>query len=220
MPSFYTGDVCILLISYSELRIVYLRSGFCFTSVLVSVMLNTNILLLQFSPPFPIPKPFHGNSVLQVCLRSGLPCPPPGDFPDPGIEPTSLVFPAMAVGFFTTRTTFEVPLLTKALENLQVSLPHLDDGALKPSWACYSDSLNSWICWNTLSIDLWWNLENYDKEKKKSPSAGLDTQSILFTVGKYPYSFRSSSHVCVWYRNRISDVSLSGEDIYLHKRQG
>ena len=30
---------------------------------------------------------------------SGLPGPPPGDFPDPGIKPTS---PALAGGFFTT----------------------------------------------------------------------------------------------------------------------
>ena len=28
---------------------------------------------------------------------SGLPCPPPGDLPDPGIEPTSLLSPALAV---------------------------------------------------------------------------------------------------------------------------
>ena len=142
MPLFYTGDVCILSISYSEFRIVSLRSGFCFTSVLVSVMLNASILLLQFSPPFPISKPFHGNSVLKVCLRSGLPCSPPGDFPDPGIE-LPLVSPAMAVRLFTTRTTLEVPLLTKALANLQVSLPHLDDGALEPSCACCSGSLHS-----------------------------------------------------------------------------
>ena len=26
---------------------------------------------------------------------SGLPCPPPGDLPDPGIEPVSLLFPAL-----------------------------------------------------------------------------------------------------------------------------
>ena len=31
-----------------------------------------------------------------------LPFPPPGDLPDPGIEPTSLVSPALASGFFTT----------------------------------------------------------------------------------------------------------------------
>ena len=36
---------------------------------------------------------------------SGLPCPTPGDLPDPGIKPTSPVSPAMAVRFFTTSTT-------------------------------------------------------------------------------------------------------------------
>ena len=33
---------------------------------------------------------------------SGLPCPPPGDLPDPGIELTSPVSPALAGQFFTT----------------------------------------------------------------------------------------------------------------------
>ena len=30
---------------------------------------------------------------------SGLPCPPPGDLPDPGVEPMSLMSPALAGGF-------------------------------------------------------------------------------------------------------------------------
>ena len=38
---------------------------------------------------------------------SGLPCPPPGDLPDPGIKPVSLMSPALAGGFFTTRDTWE-----------------------------------------------------------------------------------------------------------------
>ena len=33
---------------------------------------------------------------------SGLPFPPPGDRPNPGIKPTSFASPAMAGGFFTT----------------------------------------------------------------------------------------------------------------------
>ena len=33
---------------------------------------------------------------------SGLPFPPPGDLPDPGIEPSSLGPPALADRFFTT----------------------------------------------------------------------------------------------------------------------
>ena len=38
----------------------------------------------------------------------GLPWPPPGDLPNPGIEPTSLMSPALAGGFFTTGATWEV----------------------------------------------------------------------------------------------------------------
>ena len=32
---------------------------------------------------------------------SGFPCPPPGDLPDAGMEPVSLVSPSLAGGFFT-----------------------------------------------------------------------------------------------------------------------
>ena len=39
---------------------------------------------------------------------SGLPCPPPGDLLNPGIEPGSLTSPALAGGFFTISTTWEV----------------------------------------------------------------------------------------------------------------
>ena len=36
-----------------------------------------------------------------------LPCPPPGDLTDPGIETASLTSPELAGGFFTTSTTWE-----------------------------------------------------------------------------------------------------------------
>ena len=36
-----------------------------------------------------------------------LPCPPPGDLPDPGIKPAFLMSPASAGGFFTTGATWE-----------------------------------------------------------------------------------------------------------------
>ena len=38
---------------------------------------------------------------------SGLPCPPPGDLPQPGIEPASLRSPTLAGRFFTTSATWE-----------------------------------------------------------------------------------------------------------------
>ena len=40
--------------------------------------------------------------------RSRLPYPPPGDLPDPGIEPASLMSPALSGGYFTTSATWEV----------------------------------------------------------------------------------------------------------------
>ena len=48
---------------------------------------------------------------------SGLPCPPPGDLSDPGIEPTSLMFAASAGRFFTVSATWEAP---KQLSNTPV----------------------------------------------------------------------------------------------------
>ena len=41
---------------------------------------------------------------------SGWPFPPPGDLPNPGIKPTSLMSPVWAGGFFTTSTTWETLL--------------------------------------------------------------------------------------------------------------
>ena len=41
---------------------------------------------------------------------SGLPLPSPGDLPEAGIEPTSLVPPALAGRFFTTSATWEAPI--------------------------------------------------------------------------------------------------------------
>ena len=42
---------------------------------------------------------------------SGLSHPPPGDLPDPGIEPMSLMSPALAREFFTTSATWKAHTL-------------------------------------------------------------------------------------------------------------
>ena len=49
----------------------------------------------------------HG--ILQAGILRGLPCPPPGDLPNPGIKPQSLMSPALAGEFFITSATWEVP---------------------------------------------------------------------------------------------------------------
>ena len=48
----------------------------------------------------------HG--ILQARVLEGLPCLPPEDLPNPGIEPVSLTSPALAGGFFTTSTIIPV----------------------------------------------------------------------------------------------------------------
>ena len=64
------------------------------------------------------PRPEHWN---------GLPGPPPGDLPNPGIEPASLTSPALVGGFFTTSTTVETQTLSgipgPAPTDVGVSLP-------------------------------------------------------------------------------------------------
>ena len=56
----------------------------------------------------PLGSSVHGDSPGKN-TGVGLPCPPPGVLPDPGIEPVSLTSPELAGGFFTTGTTWEAP---------------------------------------------------------------------------------------------------------------
>ena len=64
-------------------------------------------------------RPTHCNPIPVACQAplsmgfssreywSGFPCPSPGDLPNPGIEPSSLVSPALADGSFATSATWE-----------------------------------------------------------------------------------------------------------------
>ena len=58
----------------------------------------------------------------------GLPCPPPGDRPDPGIKPSPLKAPALAGGLFPTSATREA---LSAVETWPVSASSWDSN---PSW--------------------------------------------------------------------------------------
>ena len=53
------------------------------------------------------PPGFSVQGILQARMWSGLPCPPPVDLPNPGIEPASLISPTLAGGFFATRASWE-----------------------------------------------------------------------------------------------------------------
>ena len=47
-----------------------------------------------------------------------LPCPAPGDLPDPGIEPVPLMSPVSVGGFFTTSTTCEFSINRVCISDL------------------------------------------------------------------------------------------------------
>ena len=56
---------------------------------------------------------------------SGLPCPLPGDLPNPGIKPMSLMSSALAGRFFTTSATWGAPydVSTHISRHMEMKVP-------------------------------------------------------------------------------------------------
>ena len=78
--------------------------------VCVSANKHENVLVVQSYPTLcdPMDCSLPGSSVhgiLQARMLERVAMPPPGDLPNPGIEPAP---PALAGGFFTVSTTWEV----------------------------------------------------------------------------------------------------------------
>ena len=70
----------------------------------------------------------YGLELARLCMSmgfsrqeywSGLPCPSPGDLPDPGIKFASLTSPSLAGGFFTTSAIWK----TSAFHEGSIKLP-------------------------------------------------------------------------------------------------
>ena len=59
----------------------------------------------------------HGIFQARILEMS---CPPPGNFPDPGIKPIFLMSSALAGGFFTISTICKIELMNK-LKNIVIS---------------------------------------------------------------------------------------------------
>ena len=69
---------------------------------------------------------------------SGFPCPPPGDLPNSGIEPMSLLSPGLTGGFFTTGTTWEAQYVhTSGMKSWQT----LTEYIWSMTWDFISDKL-------------------------------------------------------------------------------
>ena len=112
--------------------------------------------------------------------QSGLPCSPPRDLPNPGMEPTSLMSPALAGRFFTTTATWE---------------------ALKQSLAHYKVSMWSERC-SVMSDSLWphglyrpWN----------SPGQNTGVGSLSLMQGIFPTQRLNPHHPhCRWILYQLS----------------
>ena len=70
---------------------------------------------------------------------SGLPFSPPGDLPNPGIEPVSLMSPALAGRFFTTRATWEALYVITLRVKRKIISP---SNYASDFWPC----LTAWAC--------------------------------------------------------------------------
>ena len=77
---------------------------------------------------------------------SGLPC-PPGDLPNPGIEPLSLMSPASAGGFFATGATWEACLCIHMFIHLIFKSLHILQLYTHPLAAALSSSLKETQQW-------------------------------------------------------------------------
>ena len=69
---------------------------------------------------------------------SGLACLPPGDLPDPGIQLKSLMSSALAGGFFTTSTTWEVHSITGDSQIFINKTLHFLKKFVQ-NWVCFSN---------------------------------------------------------------------------------
>ena len=77
---------------------------FCINACMLSCFRNVQLIV--------IPRTIDHQAPLSLGFSrqeywSVLPCPSPGDLPNPGIKPVTLMSPALAGRFFTTSTTWE-----------------------------------------------------------------------------------------------------------------
>ena len=87
-------------LSPSILRRSYSRVCVCMSSCFYHVWCSVTRWTVAYQAPLSMG--FSRQEYWRV-----LPCPPPGDLPDPGTETESLTSPTLAGGFFTANTTWE-----------------------------------------------------------------------------------------------------------------
>ena len=96
-----------------------LSSSMCASHFSISVCSVAQSCPTLYDPMDCSPRGFSVHEIFQAGILAWVACPPPGDLPNPGIEPMFPVSPALASGFFTTSTTWEAPLNSQS--NIQIT---------------------------------------------------------------------------------------------------
>ena len=94
--TYISGDVRAIFF----LLILYPSALVCLVALVMSDSLQPNGLYIAHQAPLSM-------GLSRQEHWSGMPCPPPGDLPNPGIEPVCLMTFALADGFFTTSNTWK-----------------------------------------------------------------------------------------------------------------
>ena len=131
---------------------------------------------------------------------SGLPCPPPGDLPDPGIEPVS---PALAGGFFTTKPCgkwFEPksPLNSSYLSMVfPVVMYGCESWTVKKAERQRIDAFELW-CWRRL-LRVPWTARRSNQCILKEISPGCSLEGLMLRL-KLQYLATSCEELTHWKR--------------------
>ena len=129
-----------------------------------------------------------------------MPCPPPGDIPNSGIEPASLRSPALAGGFFTTSTTWEAHHLIK-----RIIMSAFGEGNGTPlQYSCLENPMDGEAWWAAVHgvAKSWTRLSDFPfpfhfhaLERKWQPTS-------VFLPGK-PHGWRSLMGYSPWSRKEL-----------------
>ena len=132
---------------------------------------------------------------------TGLPCPPPGDLPDPGIKLVSLMSPALAGGFFITSATWQaiVHQFQFQFSRSVVSdslwpheLQHTRSPCPSPTSGVYPNSCPlSWWCHPAISS----SVVPFSSHPQSFPASGSFQMSQLFASGGQSIGVSASASV-------------------------
>ena len=117
---------------------------------------------------------------------SGLSSPPPGDSPDSGIEPKSLVSPALVAGLFTNSAAEEM----KQMPYYHHQKPNLNLNSWQGSWRWISQR----CCWALYCSWTWLILHNRSVGQK----CRINTKQLSKMVWKLGINFQRHFDVCLY----------------------